>query len=565
MMPLNDKNVLFTLVFLSLTIWVAHFLNFLNFGLYEDDYAVISGVWRTPDFLNDMKGAITGWSDGRPLGYLLMGLFSFIGERIGGLHLIYVMGYLVITSNAFLFYLLLRRVSTETLAITGALALCLFPADTTHSFLTHSLSLQVSVTFLLTASLLYLSGKRISPYIVIVGSLLTYESPYMVFLAIPLLRAKWDKVLVKELFRHVAIMAGIVLVAVVIRIIMGEGRVGGMRADISGILAKIASALVIGPAVSMIQFFNAPIRAVLNWNNVLTVVSSASVPVFAWMVHRSGTVSSENLGIEASVNQKQAAGRQNTARDNGLQMRMWQLYTVSVLMLALAYTLSFTHYPPIASYGRATSVHLSSAVGGSLLFSCICTQIITISEKFRLRSFAIILISLYMSLILAYRLLIQDDFVRAWQNQRSFWANVLDVAPDMREDTIIFVVNTNLRKTNFILSNSWADPIIPSQLFNFPAQWANPPRLFAVNRIWFKAMIREGNHFKWMVPTALLDAHWEIIPDRNVILLDMENGRLIRRFGSINIDGLDFNLKDMPPGARLNYEKGPLFDYLIGG
>jgi hypothetical protein len=269
--------------------------------------------------------------------------------------------------------------------------------------------------------------------------------------------------------------------------------------------------------------------------------------------------------MDAAVNQEQAAVLQSAARDNDSRMRMWQLYLVSALMLVLAYVLSFTHYPPVASYGRATSVHLSSALGGSLLFACICAQVIEVAQKFRMRIFAIILISMYLSLIMAYRLLIQDDFVRAWQNQRSFWASVLEVAPDMREDTIIFVVNTNLRKTNFILSNSWADPIIPAQLFNFPAQWANPPRLFAVNRIWFKAMIREGNHFKWMVPTALISAHWEIIPDHNVILLEMVNGKLLRRFGPINIDGLDLNLKDMPPDAKLNYEKGPLFDYLIGG
>lgn len=563
MIRLNDKNVLFALIFLALTIWVAHFLHFLHFGLYEDDYALISGVWRTPDLLDGMKAAITGWPEGRPLGFLLLELFSFIGELAGGLHFIYVMGYLVITVNAFLFYLLLRRVSTETLAITGALTLSLFPADTTHSFLTHSLCLQVSVTFLLTASLLYVSGKRVLPYIMIAGSLLTYESPYMVFLAIPLLRVKWDKALVKELFRHVAILAGIVLVAVVIRSIVGEVGVGKMRADIPGVLAKIVSALVIGPVVSMTQFINAPIRAVLNWNNVLTVVSSASTLIFAWMLYRSGTVLSENHGIEVPVDQKQVSGRQNAAPYNGSQMRMWQLYLVSTLMLALAYVLSFTHYPPMASYGRATSVHLSSAIGGSLLFALVCTQIIEIAGKFRLRILAIILISLYLSLIMAYRLLIQDDFVRAWQNQRSFWANVLDVAPDMGENTLIFIVNTNLPQTNYILSNSWADPIVPAQLFNFPAQWENPPRLFVGNRTWFKAMIREGNHFKWMVPVATWDAHWEIIPDRNVILLEMVNGRLIRRFGSINIDGLDFNLKDLPSGAKLSYEKGPLFDYLI--
>lgn len=564
-MPLNDKNVLLTLVFLSLTIWVAHFLHFLDFGLYEDDYAVISGVWRMPDFLNAMKTAITGWSDGRPLGYLILAVCSIAGEHAGGLYLIYLMGYLIITVNAFLFYLLVRKVGTETLAITGALVFCLYPADTTHSFLTHALGLQVSITFLLTASLLYLSGRRISPYVVIAGSLLTYESPYMIFLAIPLLRVKWDKALMKELFRHVAIMAGIVLVAIAIRLLMGEGRIGEVRSDITGVLAKIASAIVIGPAVSLIQFINAPIRAVLNWSNSMTVISSVSTLIFAWVLHRSGAVLLENRTIGVSVDSKPVAGTQNAARDEKPEMRMWQLYMVSAVMLALSYVLSFTHYPPMASHGRATSVHLASAVGGSLLIACISAQIIAIAGKFRLSSFAIILISLYLSFIVAYRLLIQDDFVRAWQNQRSFWTNVLDVAPDMTEDTIIYVVNENLRRTTFILSNSWADPIIPAQLFNFPSQWTNPPRVFAVNKTWSRAMIRKGNHFKWMVPTALTNSHWEIIPDRNVILLEMVNGKLMRRFGLINIDGLDLNLKDMPSGAKLNYEKGPLFDRLIEG
>jgi hypothetical protein len=561
----NDKNVLISLVFLSLTVWVAHFLNFLHFGLYEDDYSLITDAWHLSGFLENTRWSLLDFPTGRPVGFFLLGLFGFIGERLGGLSLLYMMGFAVVTLNVSLFYILLRKLSTETTALVGALAFGLFPADTTHSFLTHSLSLQVSLTFLLVATLYYLSGKRALSYLVILGSLLTYESPYMVFLAIPLLRVKWDKALAKELFRHVAIMTAIILVVVILRVITGEERVGEMRGNIPGILTKIAAAFVIGPAVSMTQFINAPIRAVFNWNRTLTVVSVASLIIFTWMLRRSVLCASQDQENGLPVSQGQTPGEKKVSPTYVPHMRMWQLYLAGLIMTSLAYALSFTHYPPVASYGRPTSVHLAAAFGGSLLFAGICTQIIAIAKKFRLRIFAVILISLYLSLIMAYRLLIQDDFVRAWQNQRSFWGSVLDVAPDMTEDTIIFVLDKNLPQTTFILSNSWADPIIPAQLFNFPAHWTNPPRVFVVNRIWFKAMLREGDHFKWIVPTASWDAHWEIMPDSNLILLEMQNGKLVRRFGSIKIDGADLHLKDLTLGAKLNYEKGPLFDYLIGG
>lgn len=563
MLRFSDKNVLVSLIFLSLTIWVAHFLNFLHFGLYEDDYSLISAAWRTSDFLENTRWALLDFPTGRPVGFFLLGFFGFIGERLGGLSLLYMMGFAVVALNVSLFYLLFRKLSTETTALVGALAFGLFPADTTHIFLTHSLCLQVSLTFLLVATLCYLSGKRILSYLVILGSLLTYESPYMVFLATPLLRVKWDKALVKDLFRHVAIMTAIVLVVVILRVVTGEERVGEIRGNILGILVKIAAAFVIGPAVSMAQFVNAPIRAVLNWDWSLTVVSIASLIIFTWMLRRSISCSSRDQENGLAVSQGHDTGGTKVPQAAVSHMRMWQLYLASLIMLSLAYALSFTHYPPVASYGRLTSVHLAAAFGGSLLFACICSQVLSFASRFPLRIFIVILISLYMSLIMAYRVMIQTEFVRAWQNQRSFWASVLNVAPDMTEDTVIFVVNTNLPKTAFILSNSWADPIIPAQLFNFPAHWTNPPRVFVVNRIWFKAMIRAGNQLKWMVPTASWDAHWEIIPDSNLILLEMQNGKLVRRFGSIKIDGLDLHLKDMPLGAKLNYEKGPLFDYLI--
>lgn len=548
-MRFNDKDAWLALGFLAATVWVAHFLNFLHFGLYEDDYAVVSGLWRLPDFLENTRSALMDWPQGRPIGYLVLGIFSFVGEKLGGLPVIYMTGFAIVTLNAFLFYLLLRRIGTHAMAVTGALAFALFPADTTQTFLTHSLSLQVSITFLLMATLLYLSGRNVLSYLTISGSLLTYESPYLVFLAVPLLGDRWDRALAKKLFRHAAILAGIVLVAVIIRIAAGEERVAEMRADIPDVLMKIAKAIVIGPAVSMAQFGIAPIRAVLNWNWLLTVVAGASLAVFTWMLRR----------------QPLAARVQNAPSSGVRPLPIGQLCLAGLAMLALAYGLSFTHFPPTATYGRPTSVHLAATLGGSLVFACLGAQFLSLADRFRLRTHAILLLALYFSLVMAYRLLIQDDFKRAWQNQRALWTAAIALLPDITEDTVVFVHGEELPKTAFILSYSWADPIILGQLFDFPKQWTQPPRLFVVSRAWPQAMVREGNHLRWMVPDGIEVAHWETMPDGNLIVLEAGNGRLVRRFGSINTRGVNLNLKSVPADPKPSFVKGPLYRYLIRG
>jgi hypothetical protein len=44
----------------------------------------------------------------------------------------------------------------------------------------------------------------------------------------------------------------------------------------------------------------------------------------------------------------------------------------------------------------------------------------------------------------------------------------------------------------------------------------------------------------------------------------MENGELVRQSGTVKIDGWDLNLKVAQDGAKLNFERGPLYRYLIG-
>lgn len=122
-------NTIKVFLLLAITTWIAHFWHSASFGLYEDDYGRVSQVmgitwlelWDL--ILNKSFG------QGRPLHDGLIYLFSFLGLKLGGLHVVYWIGYAIVTINSFLFYLLLKRMfAKQGFAIIGALAFCLFPA-----------------------------------------------------------------------------------------------------------------------------------------------------------------------------------------------------------------------------------------------------------------------------------------------------------------------------------------------------------------------------------------------------------------------------------------------------
>jgi hypothetical protein len=284
----------------------------------------------------------------------------------------------------------------------------------------------------------------------------------------------------------------------------------------------------------------------------LTLVFVASLLLFAWRLSRL-KVRCQAMSHSTLVDVEDPARHLGIAR----------LFLAAVVMLCLTYVVSFTHFPPIAKYGRETAVHLAAAFGASLLFACGCSVFVSIATACRLKNYPVFVLALYFSLAVAYRFSIQLDFKQAWQNQRAFWNGVVPNVPDLTDGTIVFVLDHDLPRTRYILTNSWADAIILSQVFQFPSDWKNPPRLFVVHKDWTDHLVREGDQFKWEVPMATWLPHWEVLPNANVILLEMDHGKLVRRFGSFNIKGQNLDLKPVPPGAKLNWEKGALYDYLI--
>ncbi len=97
-------KTLATLLLIAALIWVTRFWHSPQFGLYEDDYTRIpqalamtgSELWKI------IVQAFRYFLDhGKPLHPTLIYSLALIGGRIGDLFGVYIIGYLIVTINAF--------------------------------------------------------------------------------------------------------------------------------------------------------------------------------------------------------------------------------------------------------------------------------------------------------------------------------------------------------------------------------------------------------------------------------------------------------------------------------
>ncbi|MEE8575485.1 MAG: hypothetical protein V3T30_08740, partial [Thermodesulfobacteriota bacterium] len=190
-------------VFLLALAFLAHFLYSRGFGLYADDYTYIVPYMFKPlstvtsklkETFDLLITANLGRGLGRPFIFLFYGVFGVIGSKIAGLWGVILIGWLIISVNAYLFYRVLSRTVSAEAGFIGAIILILFPAHTLHQWPSFNFAMDASATFLLLATLSYLKGRRVAPYFIITASLLTYESFFLPFFAVPLLLdMKWDR------------------------------------------------------------------------------------------------------------------------------------------------------------------------------------------------------------------------------------------------------------------------------------------------------------------------------------------------------------------------------------
>lgn len=165
--------------------FVVHYLNFRNFGLYEDDY-VFTGLFLEPDnytIWEVLKSAFTRFFHGRPIGYSGQPIVTLLFAH-HGLWLIYLFAFSILWFNACLIYRIFKSVSSPFLAFIAVVVFWVYPADTTKIYLTHAFQIQLSISFALIAILIYKKLPILS-FLMAALCLMTYETAYLIFLLAP--------------------------------------------------------------------------------------------------------------------------------------------------------------------------------------------------------------------------------------------------------------------------------------------------------------------------------------------------------------------------------------------
>jgi len=555
------------LILIAVLIWVTRFWHSPQFGLYEDDYTRIpqalamtgSELWKI------IVQAFRYFVDnGKPLHPTLIYSLALLGGRIGDLFGVYIIGYLIVTINAFLFYGLVKRISNQTFALIGALTYCLYSADTTQAFVTHSLGLQPSLTFLLLAMHSYLSDKKVLSYLLVTGILLNYETPFLIFLSAPLLKKNWDKRLLKELALNAVILGGILLSILLIRFFIGESRVSSL--DFPEVVTIPINHMIQGPLVAFGSYFYRPIQAVQNLNSEMVLLMAFSFPIFAWILIKSKFGKKQKLSAEGDPpilqDQDEIASvpklKIGDWKNQGEFFLPLKLALTGIVMLILAYPLTFT-VRAYALSGRDSRVHFGAVLGAALLWASIWYAALILAQHYKWKMAIAFTLAGVCSLLLGFGLVIQWDYQRAWVLQQDLWSDIVEFVPDLKDGTVIFIDPNGLVDTKHIDANTWSIPLVMQYVYEFPSTWQHAPRVHRLLPDWEERVLHNSLEIK------VVDYKWEyvVVPWNETVILETSEGRVVNRLEEFQIDGDIYKLREIETDPSVQYLEGILYRYLI--
>jgi hypothetical protein len=498
------------IVFLSIAVivWVARYWQCANFGFYEDDAARIPGAMEM-DFAGVLEVFRSHFmmevGQGRPLHDGLIVACSFLAGRIGGIFTLYLLGFIVVSINGCLAYLLLRRLDLGPLfAVLGTLVWILYPVDTnTQLYLTLVFGGQFSLTFFLLASHAWLSDRRILAYALIAPTLFCYETVFPVFLAVPLLSYPWDRRIIKPLAIHSVTMFAMV---------------AGI-----GVLRTLTEATVMATP-TLEHALTWPFRQMaVGVRTALTVLISR--PITQLFASRAGHwFALLPLGVALLLAISEV---KDSARDPRQLLRSHgRMILVGLLMLAFSYALAFTSGADTL-HGRGTRVHMPGVIGAALLGGAFCSALLLLARMRSGRLAVEFVLAILFTGMAGFAWKIQDDYAMSWARQRAFWADVLRLAPDVGEGELILVGRPGLRSDGEIEAVGWSLMDNLALMYQIPADWRLPPVAAYLRDDWRYAN-RYGRRVQHYIMWAGLDAQYAAYKQSDFIILEVVDGKLTR-------------------------------------
>jgi hypothetical protein len=544
---LNNKSFkITTFLIIALITWIAHFWYFNHLGLYEDDYFFIGQpLTMNPEgFLGFVKNMNLAFFQGRVVGFNILFFSGYFAGKLGGLPLIYISAYLLALTNNILFYLFLQRLWNQPIfVLTGTLAFTLFPADNTRAFLTH-IHILPALTFLLLAFLSYLNDKKIWSYLLITASFLSYETCFLLFITAPFLTKKPKSDIFKELIKHLFILGTIFLVVLILRKLTGDSRVGDL--DIATAISTPIRQIITGPFVCLGTFFYRPWQTLHNLRGELLIFVPLSLLMLLWLFLQNSRFSGLDSGENWPIIKK--------------------LSLLGISLLFLAYPLTFT-VPATMISGRDSRVHTAAVVGASILGGILGYLIVYLANSYRQKNLAALLLATYFSLLVGFGIIVQQQNQLSWKYQQAFWADVIQLAPDLSDGQVILVDAPSLPWGNQLTPFNMSMPSVLGQLYQFPWQWKNVPKLYKLNPDWQQKIAANGE-MALNNENGLLFYYypWESarqVKTSQIILLQEKDGKLVRTTTPIVVGTKKLSFKPLANSTLDSFEKGYLYDYLI--
>ena len=487
-----------------------------RFGIYEDDYFYILPTMSFAR-LSDLLGYL--WSmptvvplQGRSLGFFLNEIVSFIFDRSSHIETSYLAGWLIVSLNAVLIFLILRNCIGAAAGFMIAVFYIVFPADTSRIILMHRVFTNLTLTFILASLALYQRqrlGAVIVAYIIAATSLLVYESFYLVFGLAPVLvrgPINWRKLII-----HLLTMGLILVPVLLVRMMSGESRsqqlVGGLQEN----LPKMIEAMCFGATTALVAY---PLRAFdsllhSNAEQWLVILISFAAIAIVLLALKFGSATAERPQDE-------------------LETKRWLiLFSAGLFATMVAYVLAFRtpYFPPIMVIGRLSGVHCAAALGGAMVVGLLFERLLSVS---RMSTPAILASAFFPALIFGFGLEIQtEEYANGWDRQKEFWNGVATEAGDIEEGGVILVDLNDYHAPigfNSLWANLGADYSLP-RLVRLPESWKNMPKLFGF--LEWMPHHEEGNAVVLESP-YLPSAVWPRIEDGKFILLGFKDGVLHR-------------------------------------
>ena len=564
-----------SILLLAIITFIAHYWHYQSLGLYEDDYFLIGHPMsmNMDEFGEFMKWHILNFNvtEGRPFLYIIEFSVGFLGNLIADFKALYLINYAVVLINNTLVYIFLKYLWNQPIfLIAGTLSFALFPADTNHAYLTQ-ICLQISLTFLFLAFLSYFSHKKLLSYLLIFASLLCYETVFLLFLTAPLFKKQWKRNLLKEIFRHVIILVTMLAIVVIARKLTGEARISEL--DITTLIWTPIRQMAIGSFVSLSMFFYRPAQTLLNLKGELLIFVPVCFVCFILLLSSLKIESDRDVLSNGSIT---------------IASHIKKLAILGLTLLVLSYPLMFTR-AATAINGRDSRVHMTGAIGASILVGLFCYWIIDSAKNNATKNIVNGGLALFFSLLVGFGLTVQQKNQMSWQYQRSFWTDVVHLCPDIVPETIILVDAPNLNQGKHLHSfDEWGVPMTLRQIYKFPQTWERLdelpqtndrprwyywrkytfyPKVYRLSDRWQDLIVNQGkfdfnpkseafDYFLQWEPPRLIDSH-------NIILLEEKNGQLVRRSECLTIGDRVFEFKPISKPTVKSLEKGVLYDYLI--